>query len=40
MRFNLTRSYKLDWAVTRAEATRGWRRRFWRLVKRYHELFI
>jgi hypothetical protein len=40
MRFNLTRSYRLDWAITRMEATRGWRRLIWRLVKRYYELFI
>lgn len=40
MQYNQTRSYRLDWAITRMEATRGWRRRYWRLVKRYYELFI
>lgn len=40
MRFNLNRSRNLDWAITRMEATRGWRRLVWRAVKAYHELFI
>ena len=40
MRFNATRSSQLDWAITRMEATRGWRRLLWRAVKRYYELFI
>lgn len=35
--FDQQRSYRLDWAVCRMEATRGWRRRWWRMVKRYLE---
>lgn len=38
--FNQTRSFRLDWAITRMEATRGWRHMFWRMIKRYHEMFI
>ena len=38
--YNQTRSFCLDWAITRMEATRGWRRLIWRLVKRYLELGI
>lgn len=33
-------SARLDWAIMRMEATRGWRRRLWRAVKFYYELFI
>lgn len=40
MKYNQTRSFRLDWAITRMEATRGWRRRIWRLVKWYWELGI
>ena len=36
-RYTPARSLRLDWAITRMEATRGWRRLYWRLVKRYHE---
>lgn len=35
--FNLQHSHRLDWAITCMEATRGWRRRFWRMVKWYLE---
>jgi hypothetical protein len=35
--FDPALSARLDWAVVRMEATRGWRRLFWRLVKRYLE---
>lgn len=38
--FNQHLSYKLDWAICRMEATRGWRRFWWRLVKRYLECSI
>lgn len=38
--FDLNRSLRLDWAITRMEATRGWRRSLWRCVKAYHELWI
>lgn len=33
-------SARLDWAITCAEATRGWRRQFWRLVKWFYEMQI
>lgn len=35
--YNPQLSARLDWAITRMEATRGWRRIYWRLVKRYLE---
>jgi len=35
--FNQQLSLKLDWAICRMEATRGWRRAWWRLVKRWYE---
>jgi hypothetical protein len=38
--FNPNRSHKIDWTITRMEATRGWRRMLWRFVKAYHELWI
>lgn len=40
MQFNLNRSHRLDWAITRMEAARGCRRLIWRAVKAYYELFI
>lgn len=36
--FNQQRSLQLDWAITRMEATRGWRRGWWRIVKMWLEL--
>lgn len=36
--FDPALSARLDWAVTRMEAARGWRRRWWRLVKRWLEM--
>jgi len=39
-RYNPRVSARLDWAITRMEATRGWRRQYWRAVKRYWELWI
>lgn len=33
-------SARLDWAITCMEATRGWRRQYWRLVKRLYESWI
>ena len=38
--YNARVSAQLDWAITRMEATRGWRRAVWRAVKRYWELWI
>jgi hypothetical protein len=38
--FDLNHSMKLDWAITCMEATRGWRRNYWRLIKWYWELGI
>lgn len=40
MRYTIKRSARLDWAILMTEATRGWRRRYWRLVKWYLELGI
>lgn len=36
-RFRLTHSQRLDWAILMVDATRGWRRWCWRLVKWYLE---
>ncbi len=30
-------SMRLDWAILMVESTRGWRRRWWKLVKRFLE---
>ena len=38
--FDLRRSRRLDWAICRMEASRGWRRAYWRLVKRWLERSI
>lgn len=38
--FNQKRSLRLDWAILMTESTRGWRRAWWRLVKRALELGI
>lgn len=38
--FDARRSRRLDWAILMTESTRGWRRRYWRLVKRWLELGI
>jgi len=38
--FDQQLSYRLDWVICRMEATRGWRRLWWRLVKRWLELGI
>lgn len=38
--FDPARSRRLDWAILKTEATRGWRRRWWRLVKWFWELGI
>lgn len=38
--FNPDLSARLDWAIIRMEATRGWRRRFWRVVKWFYELSL
>lgn len=35
--FDQRLSLKLDWAIMRLEATRGWRRCWWGLVKRWYE---
>jgi hypothetical protein len=35
--FDRQRSLRLDWAIMMTESTRGWRRRWWRLVKRWLE---
>jgi hypothetical protein len=37
MRFDHHRSLQLDWAILMVESTRGWRRLYWRLVKRWLE---
>lgn len=34
------RSQQLDWAILMVEATRGWRRLWWRLVKRWRERWV
>ena len=38
--FNPKLSQRLDWAIVRMEATRGWRRLVWRVVKWFYELGI
>jgi len=35
--FATKHSLQLDWANLMVESTRGWRRRWWKLVKRYLE---
>ena len=35
--FNAHASLHLDWIICHLEATRGWRRRYWRLRKRLAE---
>lgn len=37
-RFHPTHSQRLDWAILCVEATRGWRRWGWRVVKWWLEL--
>jgi len=31
---------RLDWVILMSEATRGWRRRYWKAVKWFWELWI
>lgn len=38
--FNPDLSRRLDWAIVRMEATRGWRRLLWRVIKFWYELSI
>jgi hypothetical protein len=35
--FTVRHSQRLDWAILMTESTRGWRRRWWRLVKWFLE---
>lgn len=38
--FNPELSARLDWAIVRMEATRGWRKWIWRAMKFWYELSI
>jgi hypothetical protein len=35
--FDTKHSLRLDWATLMTESTRGWRRRWWKLVKMWLE---
>lgn len=38
--YNPHLSARLDWAILMAESTRGWRRSYWRAVKRFWEVWM
>jgi hypothetical protein len=40
MQFDAQLSYRLDHIICRLEAARGWRRLYWRLLKRWYERYI